>query len=43
MILTPHSHPRRRIYYQSKKMTIFQGEGKKEKKRKTTTTTTTTV
>jgi hypothetical protein len=33
MILTPHSHPRRRIYYQSKKMKIFQGGGKKEKKK----------
>jgi hypothetical protein len=33
MILTPHSHPRRRIYYQSKQMKIFQGGGKKENKK----------
>jgi hypothetical protein len=35
MILTPHSHPRRRIYYQSNQMTIFQSsKGREERKEK---------
>jgi hypothetical protein len=35
MILTPHSHPRRRIYYQANQMAVFQSsKGREEQKEK---------